>query len=268
MIVALIIALPLYYGRSLRREIGFGAMAFLVVFMMVISFFDQRRLSGGHGGGGCDLARVKRRGQYRPAAWHLWKGLMIALAAVLIFYSHDSLWLAYSKVLPGAVAIRAVGRIVLVILVPAALGLASLVEVLDRRHWGLLSLIIILVCLAEQGVYSPSFDAAANRATIENLAARIDRSRIAFYYHPDDGRAFYFHHLDAMWASLVARVPTINGYSGHAPRAWQDFFNAEFDKTMDMKAVLVEWERRYALPADQVQWIGRHDDAPGQSENR
>ena len=81
-----------------------------------------------------------------------------------------------------------------------------------------------MVCLAEQGVTTETFDAAANRATIESLASQIDRGRVAFYYHPVDDPPFSRHHLDAMWASLATGVPTVNGYSGHAPRSWHLFF--------------------------------------------
>ena len=35
---------------------------------------------------------------------------------------------------------------------------------------------------------------------------------------------FIVHHLDAMWASLATGVPTINGYSGHAPVPGNGFF--------------------------------------------
>ena len=267
-IVALISVLPFYYGRTMRRELGVGYLALLVALLMLITFLDQPQYLAWTLAATAIPLAVNSPRQYRPAAWLLWKALVVALAAVLIFYTRDSLWLAYSKIIPGAVAIRAVGRVVLVILVPAALGLAALVEFLDRRRWALLSWLVILVCLAEQGVTIPSFDAAANRATINNLASRIDRTRIAFYYHPDDGQAFHLHHLDAMWASLAAGVPTINGYTGHAPRAWEDFFKAYFDKKMDIKAILAEWERKHALPPEQVQWIGANGPTPGLSENR
>jgi hypothetical protein len=267
-IVALISALPFYYGRTVRQELGAGFLALLVAVLMLITFLDQPKFLVWTLAATVIPLAVSAPRQYRPAAWLLWKALVVALAAVLIFYTRDSLWLAYSKIIPGAVAIRAVGRVVLVILVPAALGLAALVEFLDRRRWALLSWLVILICLAEQGVKIPSFDAAANRATINNLASRIDRTRTAFYYHPDDGQAFYLHHLDAMWASLAAGVPTINGYSGHAPRAWEDFFKAYFDKKMDIKAILAEWERIHSLPPEQVQWIGANDPAPSLSENR
>jgi hypothetical protein len=267
-IVALISVLPFYYGRTMRRELGVCYLALLVVLLMVITFLDQPQFLAWTLAATVIPLAVNAPRQYRPAAWLLWKALVVALAAVLIFYTRDSLWLAYSNIIPGAVAIRAVGRVVLVILVGAALGLASLVELLDRTRWAVLSWFIILVCLAEQGVSTPSFDAAANRATINNLASRIDRTRTAFYYHPDDGQAFHRHHLDAMWASLAAGVPTINGYTGHAPRAWEDFFKAYFNKKMDIKAILAEWERKQSLPREQVQWIGANDPAPGLSENR
>ena len=185
----------------------------------------------------------------------------------MLFYHRDSLWLAYSGMIPGAVAIRAVGRVVLILLVPAALGLACLVEFLDRRRWAVASWIVVLVCLAEQGVTTETFDAAANRATIERLASRIDRGRIAFYYHPDDGQPFHRHHLDAMWASLATGVPTINGYSGHAPRSWHRFFQADFDPEVDMKGVLAEWEQTQRTAA-RIESSGSALDRPNTSAPR
>ena len=99
--------------------------------------------------------------------------MLIALPFLVLFYQHDSLWLAYSGMIPGAVAIRAVGRVVLFMLVPAALGLACLVEFLDQRRWAIAGWIVALVCLSEQGMTTPSFDAATNRAAIEGLAAGL-----------------------------------------------------------------------------------------------
>ena len=72
------------------------------------------------------------------------RAMLIALPFLTLFYDRDSLWLTYSGMIPGAVAIRAIGRVVLILLVPAALGLACLVEYLDRRRWAVASWIVVL----------------------------------------------------------------------------------------------------------------------------
>src|SRR5262249_15978801 len=158
----------------------------------------------------------------------------IALPMPTLFFHRDSLWLDYSRMIPGAIAIRAVGRVVLIELIPMALGLTSLVQYLERKRWAVAGGILALVCLPEQGITTESFDAVATRATIAGLARRVDRGRVAFYYHPCDEQPFYRYHLDAMWASMAIGVPTINGYSGYAPHEWEGFFAADFDPEIDL----------------------------------
>lgn len=249
-------AMLAYYGRPWRREIALASLAFLLLFLLSLTFYYKQLLVFCAFVGLAVSLAVSARRWHRPPAWVLVKVMVVALAIVLIFYHHDSLWLDYSRLIPGAVAIRAIGRVVLILLIPAALGLACLVEFLEQRRRAIAGWIVVLACLAEQGVTTPSFDAAANRASIETLANRVDRSQRTFYYHPDDDRPFSEHHLDAMWASLASGVPTVNGYSGHAPRRWHGFFNADFDRSIDIKEVLAEWEQTYSLTPDQVQWIG------------
>ena len=181
--------------------------------------------------------------------------MLIALTVVTLFYQQDSLWLRYFTGIPGAAAIRAFGRIVLILLIPAALGLAFLVEYVERRGWAVAGWIVALACLAEQGVTTATFDAAANRATIMNLARQIDRSRDVFYYHPCDRQPIVIYQLDAMWASLATGLPTINGYSGHFPSDWTPLFYVDSDQNREVADVLAEWERS-GLSPDRVQWIG------------
>ena len=73
------------------------------------------------------------------------------------------------------------------------------------------------MCLAEQTVSIESYDVAKNRESIEKLASQVDQGRIAFYYHPREYFPFPLQHLDAMWASLETRVPTVNGVFGTRP---------------------------------------------------
>ncbi len=261
-------ALAAYFGRSWRWEVGVGSLSLLMLFLLVITFLDRPAMVMGTLAVPAISLAVGASRRYRPPAWVLLKVMVTALAVLLIFHRQDSLWLGYSSLIPGAVAIRAVGRVVLILLVPAAVGLAFLVEFLEQRRWVIASWIVVLACLAEQGVTNPTFDAAANRASIESLASRIDRRRLTFYYHPDDGQPFYLHHLDAMWASVTAGVPTVNGYSGHTPRSWHGFFKADFDPLVDIQEIMAFWEETYALTPDQVQWIGADRSALERSETK
>jgi hypothetical protein len=268
MIIAPMAALSAYYWRSRLWEVGLGSLAMLMLFLILITFADRPGLLIATLAVATISLAVSAPQRYRPPARLLSRAMLIALASVLIFYGRDSLWLAYSGMIPGAVAIRAVGRIVLILLVPAALGLACLIEFLDQRRWTFASWTVVLLCLAEQGVTTETYDAAANRASIEKLASKIDQGRVAFYYHPDDGLPFYRHHLDAMWASLVSGVPTVNGYSGYTPRAWNHFYKADTDPEADVAGALADWEQTQRLLPEHVQWIGAERPALSRSEMR
>ena len=99
-----------YFCRSRRWEIGVGFLAILILLMIVISF--NRRptaLIGVLVAVPISLALTALH-QYRPPARALFKVMMIALPFLTLYYHQDSLWLAYCGKIPGAAAIRAVGR--------------------------------------------------------------------------------------------------------------------------------------------------------------
>ena len=146
--------------------------------------------------------------------------------------------------------------------------MAFLVEFLDQKHLAVACWAVVLLCLAEQGVTTSTFDAAANRAEIDGVANRIDRGRVAFYYLPIENEPFYRHHLDAMWASLATGVPTVNGYSGHAPRSWHTFFKMDFDPEIDVEATVDEWEQSQGLLPNQVQLIEPDQQAASRAHTR
>jgi len=95
-----------------------------------------------------------------------------------------------------------------------ALGLATLVQSLERRRWAGAAGIVSLICLAEQGVTTETFDAIANRVKIDGIARQIDRDCAVFYYHPCDDDPPSHYELDAMWASLVIGMPTSTDIPG------------------------------------------------------
>ena len=173
--------------------------------------------------------------------------LIIASVLVLWFYDQNSLWLRYHEIIPGGIGIRAVGRIVLFLLIPAALGLAALVQFLEQKQRTLAPWIVVLVCTLEQGVTTESFDAAENRAAIARIARQVDPGQEAFYYRPRQNRVSSTYHLEAMWASLATGVPTINGYSGYSPPGWDGFLLVDAQPTVHPQDVLAQWERAHGL---------------------
>lgn len=250
------VLLAVYY-RSRRWEIGMGSLVCLLVFLTWTTFQTQPDVLISLLVAAPASLSATASPRWRPPAWVLPRAMLIAAPFVTFYYHTDSLWLDHSAPIPGAVAMRAIGRIVLLLIIPAALGLASLVELLARRGWGVACWIVLLLCLAEQGVTTETFDAASNRATILDLARRVDRDREAFYYHPCDVQPFHKYQIDAMWASLVTGVPTINGSTGYAPRDWFDFFIVDTpDTDLEVEDVLKEWERGRGLSPDRIQWIG------------
>ena len=134
------------------------------------------------------------------------RAMLIALPFLALFYNRDSLWLTYSGMIPGAVAIRAFGRVVLILLVPAALGLACSGGVpgpeaidhreLDRRPG--------MPCRARDDDRDASTRRRTGRRSRASRAgSTAARSRSIIIRSTDP--TFRCHHLDAMWASLSDR---------------------------------------------------------------
>jgi hypothetical protein len=268
LLIAPIAGLLAYYWRPRPLDLGLGALACLMLFLILLTFADRPGLIlGGLAAAPISLALTASR-QYRPPTWLLSRAMLIALPFLTLYYGRDSLWLIYSGMIPGAVAIRALGRVVLILLVPAALGLACLVQYLDQRRLAVVSWIVALVCLAEQTVTTDAFDAAANRASIGSLASQIDQGWVAFYYHPVKDLSYPRAQLDAMWASLDTRVPTVNGYTGHAPKSWHVFFTIDDESGVNVEDVLAVWEKSQGLLPNHVQWIGADDSGPTKVEMR
>jgi hypothetical protein len=182
--------------------------------------------------------------------------LLISVVFVVVFDHQDSLWMAVRESIPGGNAVRAIGRVVLILLVPLGLGLAALVQYLMRNGHALLGWTVAVLCIAEQGVTTDSYDVATNTQRITTLAQKINLDQEVFFYHPDQKQSFFHYQLDAMWASLLSGVPTINGYSGYYPRGWEGFFLVDTHPEIELPDVLLAWERRHGLTHSRVQWIG------------
>jgi hypothetical protein len=204
------------------------------------------------------------------AAVGLWRGRLRADVAIALivgavlwllataYTSHPFLWKAVYDVVPGAKAIRAVSRIVLVLLLPASLGAALAVSELRRGRWRWAVIPLVVLCGAEQVRRIPSYDKQAVHAEVTALAARVAAECQAFLYTPiGSDKTPWMIHLDAMWASLQRGIPTINGYAGQTPPEWNfdpPNLSAPADAARLQKA-LDHWVAIHGLDAARICWV-------------
>jgi hypothetical protein len=170
-----------------------------------------------------------------------------------------SLYAWVFPLLPAAGAVRAPGRVVLLLLIPAGVGLACLA----RRpvawwRWPAGWVVLVgVVCWLEQGRLVPSFAKAESRARIEAVAGRVPRGAEAFFVwrrvtgpQPMECQT----QLDAMWAQIESGVPTVNGYSSMGPPGWELGHNElrPGEDVRGLKKALGAWLRDNDVPSGRV----------------
>jgi hypothetical protein len=187
--------------------------------------------------------------------------LLLASATLFIFCTRlpggVSLWrLAYDWI-PGAAALRAVSRVGVFMLLPAAIGFAYFLAPLRRNG---AALAVVALCAAEQ--YWPTnyyYEKASSRRDVAALAARIDPRCPAFFYipvrDPAAAREWWRFQTDAMWASLSVGIPTVNGYSGNYPPGYDALNDVENHEPADesrLRAGLSRWTAQNELDPARV----------------
>lgn len=155
------------------------------------------------------------------------KAALLTLAVLFLFltkFGNYSLYYLISS-LPGINSIRAVTRICLVMVFPAALVIAAGVDVLLRSRpqaSSLTVLCLMLVTVAAEIVMvgKDSFRAGEANLRVSEIVdqARKKSAGIAnpILFVREGSEAPYNAHLDAMLAAQELGWPTVNGYSGHA----------------------------------------------------
>lgn len=136
-------------------------------------------------------------------------------------------WLPY-HLLPGASAIRVGGRIQLLVNLWIVTGLALLI---DRRlsaaplhSWKLLyaaAAAVFLFCMVEQiNLSQLGIPRAFELKALAAVPTPPNQCQ-SFLIASSRGRASIVDHVDAMWISLKAGLPTLNGNSGWSPPDWR-----------------------------------------------
>ncbi len=193
-------------------------------------------------------------------------GLMLILMAVSIvalttlFFDRYTLWSGVYYAVPGAKAIRAVARLGVFLLIPAAFGFAWCIAAVERKAaW--LAVLLAAVCIFEQvEIADPwsAYDKYAARNRVAALAAAVPRDAIAFYASGSDDQSDALHQMDAIWATEICGVPTINGYSGTTPRGYDLEHDAKIvtaEEVDQLRGQLQGWIGERAVDGKKVVWL-------------
>jgi hypothetical protein len=143
-----------------------------------------------------------------------------------------SVWRLLRAAVPGATAIRAVGRFDLLANVVFVIGVVLVLELAlttwesrPRRYRLLGPVLVMALALLmateqvqiDQGIHLPRSDQLAMLAAVPPIPASC---RAFYVIDPLTGSPPFEPQLDAMLIALSAGVPTLNGYSGQVPPGW------------------------------------------------
>jgi hypothetical protein len=158
--------------------------------------------------------------------------LLIATLITLKLGQQFSLW-QYLSSLPLLSSLRAMGRIILVLLFPIAFLCAVAIQSLECRSGKLSKLFMSLVVigLLVESVASNmyvAFPKSEWRARIASEELRLpkDIPSNAILFFSQRAQAPHIDELDAMWVSMLNSRPTLNGYSGNFPPGYEYNFGA------------------------------------------
>jgi hypothetical protein len=200
--------------------------------------------------------------------------LLTSVTAMLLatcFYDRWSLWYFVYTYIPAADAVRAVYRIGMFLVIPAGIGLALLMDSVRKPMVFMAVLLVAVACCAEQLTDILTYDKYRQRDHVQAVASRVDTGKTAFVLStgnasalgPEGDKWAYFFticsHLDAMMASSLAGVPTINGYSGNCRPDWYELFFDNRTGTPDRHGRFHEsidrWAKGNGKSAQGIQWI-------------
>jgi hypothetical protein len=171
--------------------------------------------------------------------------------------------------MPGGDKIRAVGRVVLVMLFPIAVSIAVIVDSIVcwagrfGRVWPVATAIVMAGLVISEQLLSPTDGAQASRwKTVRYsrsaVVARQDELKEMIRRHPSPTLVYVFRSLArddsdtaileivAMRASQDLGIPCVNGYSGYVPIGWGYFRN---------RGELLKWLEQFHLQAETLRGL-------------
>jgi hypothetical protein len=201
------------------------------------------------------LASLRRQ----PWIWPALGASVLAVLLTLHWPNGWSLWHVIRPWLPGESGLRVVGRLALVLLLPAAIGLAAFWDRVRPRWPAALAILLLALAVVEQGRTFPSYSRRGLLGRVRAIARAIPDDCPSFYYSPEttgeeDRKG---HQAEAMWASLIRDIPTANGYSSSGPAGWSleiPPLAGESDRQA-LRQRLVDWINWQDYPARELCWV-------------
>ena len=166
----------------------------------------------------------------------------IALLLMMRWPGGFTLWKWVYEIIPGANAFRAMTRVGLPLLLIASYGVASTIALMTKK-WGTVPAIALALFVAfEQGQTQMRYEKREPAIRSMTIARTVPKGcEVFFYTGLINGRQSIVHNqVDAMWAGLIADVPTVNGYTGYQPSGWWEAVGGataltpEHDALMDL----------------------------------
>lgn len=190
---------------------------------------------------GCVRALTARDGPVMTRI--LWQSLALASLLSLLLVMWMPAWRLVYVAVPGARALRDIGRFLLVLMLPATLlalyGLEGLLARLPRARLPLLAILVPLLLVEEWASGVPVMLDAGTAARLMRHVGPTPAACRSFYVTgraPAPGpldtapltpiEAIYRQNVDAMLVAVLTGVPTINGFSTFTPPDW-DFAKVE-----------------------------------------
>jgi len=168
-----------------------------------------------------------------PLAAVMMTTLAILVTITLYVHGHSLYWFVY--LIPGFNAIRAVTRIILVMMMPLAVLFGLLIDDLVARKGDFVAgrFAVIILCgflVTECALVAPdSTTRAAWQVRSAALAARLPKNLsedtvlavASPPLSPTTVEKWVYTQIDAEVAAVMLNIRTLNGYSGNAPPGWK-----------------------------------------------
>ena len=193
---------------------------------------------------------------------------LLAVLLATLWPGGWTLWRVLYEYLPGTGGLRAVGRVSMLLLIPAAVGVAYFFERrLRNRRGTVVAAILVLLMAIEQGSRTPYYDRETARRRVAVITDALEAHCPTFLLSSADRRYRFWLQEDAMWATLETGVPTVNGRYGNDPPGWGLRLRSGFSSTAYRQGIdqaLEAWARANCLdPAEICRLeIDRHGARP------
>jgi hypothetical protein len=198
--------------------------------------------------------------QFRRASIQLIVAATLTTALLTTHVTNEyGLWPYVREIIPGAKALRALGRVAMIQMIPAAIGLGFFFQCLVRRKRWIVPLVLGGVCALEQVHLSDKFTVKQRfRTQIASIAETVDAQSEAFLLISNDPNNRVPE--IAGWTTLATQKPTINGRYGNFPPAYPRILRRaqRYPGTIERSEVdraLEQWCRLHNLDPLRIQVI-------------